>query len=145
MDKKHKAMNWTALITAVLAASGGVTNAYFEKELDDSIMDGVAAEVAVFRQFQADTAKALEHQREQIMVLREAVVRIQTTLDLLNERALIRGRNEGYGRRLDESTKEVKKALERLPEEPAPVPEPVPMKRAPAQEQIQQMKREIFK
>lgn len=154
MEKKHKVMNWTALLTALLSFSGGLTKSYFDAETEDDIKNAVAAEVATLRAFEATTAKALEDsaraiqsQQEQIMGLREAMAGVKASLELLNDRALLRGRHEGYGRELNKKTKEVEEALEKLERPPAPPPEPMqmPMRKAPAMEEVQQMRKEIFK
>ena len=94
MDRKHKAMNWTALVTALAGIIGGGGHAYLNSDDKDDIKTKVAAEFAAYGEWKAAATKDIEDLKKESRGQRDIIIKLQATLEANGSRRIRRDLQE---------------------------------------------------
>lgn len=135
-ERKERRNRWTIIATLIsaLTAGGGGATAYLNND-DDDIKTVVATHIATYDQWKSGANQDIDELLEQMQKLRDAVIRLQVTVENLSEKH--RG-----GERLRHELGEVGRLLDGLETKgkPARAAKPAPA----SSEQVQQYKTELF-
>jgi hypothetical protein len=101
MDRKHKAINWTALIVALGTAAGGGIKAFMDSYSSDSMQTVVAREIATSEAWRRSMAEDIEDNAASLSALlettarlREAVASLRASVEFLSRGRRVDARKE---------------------------------------------------
>jgi len=102
MDKKHKAINITALITALASIGGGGAHYITSTATNDVIKMRTAEKLIVLEEWRKSATRDIEDLRRDVRFLRDVSIKHQTSLEgVTPRRSSARESIEGAGYLLD--------------------------------------------